>query len=890
MNNQNRYIDAFQEHVNNKYGLASPKNNRRIDFTDASEMISRYKGDVFEGGNAETKAKILSAVMERGITDYGDFKAMLAEFGTTRTRNAGRSNEYENVKLPDAPRGINLKEYVFSPDFIALPASEKQAVLSERYMPRYEETGEPRPTPDHQLATLQHWHDTAAKEVKYLNGAFRATYRAASAPERAAILAEREHNFYQRFNNGEPNEYGQQTRTERMGRGIRGRTRRDPLSGGRNAAERGPSGAREQEAAQHGPEWDAEHDLDANWPGPPTEPGNGLRNLSRLGMDGWARGEVLLSDHAPHQLDQHRSATVDPLRRGSTGDGTVRGRIDRDWRYLLAAEYEAYMRSTMSERREVHAAGADRLTRRYDGLKGGGVLPREFEGANAPRNLSRIPTLASTPLMHTGRPAPRVGRGHQMRQAHAKTLDGQHAHSKTGASLPRGRQWLDAPRPLQSVGAEPRARALAGMASRRRVPRSRNTATGREADSVLSQLARDREEAARARDGGRRHEFEEIRLELDASRLLATLAHTHGVIPEKYEIARGRNGGDRIKVGSRYLNVTDFLTKELNLSWQDAAPILRQTFHEQTEQDPEFRARQSPQQTLWREYQAYRQTRLLSYREQWLAQGESERNRKAQIRGDYLKQRSTIQDNPALKPSEKKSRMSLARMTRIEQEAALREVIELERAQLKARGQGRMEDRYREFLAERAQAGDERALAELRRVQRVARPRPADGIPLIAAARAPSHENAIIYHGARIEHVVHANGDVTYSRDGRALLEDEGYSLRMWESDADAIELGLRLATSKFGNTLDLSGPEEFRMATARAAAEISPYVRFTDDALNEVVEARIAELRVEPSTARARGEKPIDRSHVPNSPTQQPGQQPDPFDDAPAPAPDLDR
>ncbi|MDD7960555.1 hypothetical protein PUT90_27760, partial [Klebsiella pneumoniae] len=105
----------------------------------------------------------------------------------------------------------------------------------------------------------------------------------------------------------------------------------------------------------------------------------------------------------------------------------------------------------------------------------------------------------------------------------------------------------------------------------------------------------------------------------------------------------------------------------------------------------------------------------------------------------------------------------------------------------------------------------------------------------------------------RIEHVVHANGDVTYSRDARALLEDEGYSLRMWESDADAIELGLRLATSKFGNTLDLSGPEEFRMATARATAEISPYVRLTDDALNEVVEARIAELRVEPSTARAR-------------------------------------
>ena len=28
-----RFLDAFQEHINNKYGLASPKDNRRIEFT-----------------------------------------------------------------------------------------------------------------------------------------------------------------------------------------------------------------------------------------------------------------------------------------------------------------------------------------------------------------------------------------------------------------------------------------------------------------------------------------------------------------------------------------------------------------------------------------------------------------------------------------------------------------------------------------------------------------------------------------------------------------------------------------------------------------------------------------------------------------------------------------
>ncbi len=37
-----RFIDAFQEHVNNKYGLASTKDHRRIDFTNASDMIQRY--------------------------------------------------------------------------------------------------------------------------------------------------------------------------------------------------------------------------------------------------------------------------------------------------------------------------------------------------------------------------------------------------------------------------------------------------------------------------------------------------------------------------------------------------------------------------------------------------------------------------------------------------------------------------------------------------------------------------------------------------------------------------------------------------------------------------------------------------------------------------------
>jgi hypothetical protein len=891
--NQERYLRAFQEHINHKYGLASPQENRRVEFTDASEMISRYKGDVFEGANNEAKARLLAAVMDRGITNYDDFKTMLREFGETRTRNAGRSGEYENVRLPDAPRGINLKEYVFSRAFIELSAEQKQAAVTEKYLPRYEETGAPRPTPEHMLAALQQWHDVGAKEVKYLNGAFRAKYRAASPEEQRYMLSERERNFYQRYDSEEPDGRTEREPAERMGQRDGGWRRGDSHAGRSTAGREPQSQIQGQDEPQHDPQWHPEHDFGADRPWPSPQSGDRLRSLSGIAVDGWpTRTEMLLPDHARYQLDQQRSAGADALRRNSTGRGTEqRGRIGFDWRYALAAEYDAYTNATEAEQRAMHAAGAARLQRNYDGLKGGGSLPADFGGPGTPRQLSRIPSLAKTPLLHTGAPAPRRGRAH-MSSAHADRLSSQYDRSKTGTRLARGRAAVDGPRRLAAVGLEPEARQLASAPSRRRPPRPRNTATGREADSLLSQLARDREEVVRSRHGTQRTEFQEIRHELDATRLLAALAHSHGVLPEKYQVTRGRDGADRIKVGGRHLNVSDFLTKELNLSWNDASQILRDTYREQIGNDPEHLARQTPQQHLWREYQDYRRVQLTSFREQWIAQGENERRRKAQIREVYIKQRSSIQDNPSLKPGQKKAEMSLARMARIERDAALRDTIAIERAQLKERSSMRLDDHYRAFLTERAQTGDERALFELRRLQRTSRPAPETPAPIISPAKKDQQQNAIIYHGSVIRHTVHANGDVTYTENGRAILDDEGRSLRMWESEAEAIELGLRLATAKFGSTLDLSGPDDFRHAAARVAAEANLYVQFTDDSLNVLMRERRAELLVERAAerdrqrAREQAIRQIAREALSSAP-EQPEQQPD--DQEKGPAPDMD-
>jgi len=154
----------------------------------------------------------------------------------------------------------------------------------------------------------------------------------------------------------------------------------------------------------------------------------------------------------------------------------------------------------------------------------------------------------------------------------------------------------------------------------------------------------------------------------------------------------------------------------------------------------------------------------------------------------------------------------------------------------------------------KADVGDERALYELRRMQRTGRPTQEPG-PSISAH--PKVEpNAIIYRGPIITHEVHRNGDVTYKANGRAVIEDEGRSLRIWESDPESIELALRMAQAKFGKVIELTGPDEFQQSAARVAAEAKIYVEFSDESLNLIMRNHRAGLdtKIEPSKGRVGG------------------------------------
>ncbi|MGF6971750.1 hypothetical protein QFZ94_000177 [Paraburkholderia sp. JPY465] len=801
-----RFLEAFQEHINANYGFASPKDNRRVKFTDASEMISRYKGDVFEPMNRELKAAILEAVLSRDVTRYEDFRAMLTEFGVTRTRNAGREGEYENVKPAAAAKGVNLKEFVFSRAFIELDADGKREALDRNVHAEYIETCVPRATRRY-LDALFEWNDTRAREIKYLNSgsSFYKTYQAASPAEQRRILQHREQRFY-----------------EAAG-GLNERLRRNDA---------GPGDWRDwRRPPWHEPEpgrpdvrgrWrrGADHDLDARFDRPraPSRTPYRVRGVPGRGVDGDAtRPQMLLPADALLELGNQQADRIDALR--WTGDRERTGREQLDSRHALldaitSRMYERWDSADDAGRARLAATAADKFVR-----AGGPFGQRVPYGVN--------PTLGGGRL-----PADLGPRDEVRSLADVQSLDA-----------------------IRSLPFETAATADANAPGRFNV-RAR-ASTGREADTVRDQFARDLVESRNVRRARERSEFAEIRVSLDAGRLLATLAHSHGLIIEKYRIGKGADGGDRIQAGLRNLNVSDFLTKEMNLSWAEAAQLLREAYRAQTGRSPEHAPRHTPERDLWGEFQQWRATYRAGMRRAWDEQTQLENTRRGEIKATFYSTRNALADRLDMRPNERREQLSAARVTRLEAEAVLRDRIAREREALTRAGGRPITDQYRDFLQERAQGGDERALRELRRMQQVRlRTDHAGGAsdgravmlnpPSAGAGPATIGRNEIIYRGPSITYEVLATGEVEYRRDGTAFLVDEGRTLRLWDSEREAIELALRFAQQKFGSTLSLTGPGDFQAAAARAAAELPVHVVFEQPELEHIRQLRRAALDAE--------------------------------------------
>lgn len=654
---QTKFLEAFQEKTNNKYGLASPKDNRRIQFTDESTMISRYKGDLFKGANHELREKLLSEVMERRISDYGKFRELVAEQGAVKTRNAGKDGEYLNVKPEGQAKGVNLKDYVFSRAFIEASEAEKRRHLASEIKHEYEAAKSPRPSPKELEARLGEWHSTRARELKHINSGNRklyGEYRAADPERRQAILAEREAKFTDTYRRNPEHE-----REHRAGRAA-DRIRDNLDAAGRNIAATGRAVGDSEQAR---------------------------RNLAdrRAGRAIAALGERL---------------------------GLHQGQ-------------DAGARSTTRPERDLGARGSD---------------------------------------------------------------------------------------------------------------------SGRRPVSALDQVAKEhREGKAQAKD---RAEMDKIKRELDGARLLAHVSKTHGVIPEKYQVTKGKDGADRIQCGRRQLNVTDFATKEMNLPWKEARQLLRDAYKAQHGRAPIEKA-QSPKQALWEDYRAnWRPQRAEQKAQEWATQRESEKARRAELRERWQAERRTLQAaGRDLAPADRKAAQSLATMAKVQRDMELREAIKTERDALKEKYAGKPADQYRAYLAEKASDGNEAALAELRR-QRAVQVE-ADNHPRTiqerqaekdkdqdAGRKKDDQDKAPILRG--MSYTVDKDGNVTYyDAKKEAVLVDRGEKIAVEKQERAAVETALRLAMQKYGDSLKLNGTDEFKRQAVEASVRAGLKIDFNDNDLN---------------------------------------------------------
>jgi len=207
-----KHLEAFQEYINQKYKLASPREHVRANIRDAASVLSRYNGDDFYGKNRQMKQNLVTQVIERGVNTRKDFYSLVATIGETKIRNQGKPNEYIAVKVPGNAKFTNLKDTIFSDDFIVRRELKKAPL-------------DPQVIADRLLEWPQR-----AKEIKYISKAgpdFRQVYVNASPEERVRLLKESEARFYQaygdRYDSVQPTQ--RKTDSQRRSTQAQGRSR-----------------------------------------------------------------------------------------------------------------------------------------------------------------------------------------------------------------------------------------------------------------------------------------------------------------------------------------------------------------------------------------------------------------------------------------------------------------------------------------------------------------------------------------------------------------------------------------------------------------------------------------------------------------------------------------
>lgn len=173
-----RYINAFQEYINEKYELESPKENRRMIKAGREEVIARYeiKPDMT---NKEIKQTIFSIIQNNPqISSVTELAQVIKGFGTVTVRDSKSFGQpYINLKIVGKDKGINLKDPVFLNHYLENRTANVEFVHDNQHL-------------------LDEWYEYAACEARFVEKAAkheRDAYVAMNLPEKKSWLAAQWH-------------------------------------------------------------------------------------------------------------------------------------------------------------------------------------------------------------------------------------------------------------------------------------------------------------------------------------------------------------------------------------------------------------------------------------------------------------------------------------------------------------------------------------------------------------------------------------------------------------------------------------------------------------------------------------------------------------------------
>ncbi len=179
-------LDAIQEHINNKFNLASPKDGVRVSDQNHANVLSRMKGDLFSESKAELKKNLLDNLEKKNIRTEGDFLKHLSGFGEVKIYNQGKGNQYYGVKPPSDSKFIRLKSPLFSKQFI-----------ETRTIPLI------RPTAKQIEKDVNDWCNKTSYEIKHIHPAgekLRKTYAKLNDADKTVMLSSVRSDYNERYN------------------------------------------------------------------------------------------------------------------------------------------------------------------------------------------------------------------------------------------------------------------------------------------------------------------------------------------------------------------------------------------------------------------------------------------------------------------------------------------------------------------------------------------------------------------------------------------------------------------------------------------------------------------------------------------------------------------